>query len=127
MTIELIKARKEIKKYLKHMPHGEERTYLEQMQYNLKMFINRSYQGLVSLQKLDDHPFSWKFHNEIKDYYIDATVSYDNNTKGYTFIFDWINPDDGKWQQRLAFERMNKLNSDSELKPHILKAYLNTI
>lgn len=118
MTLELISARKKIKQFIKHMPDGSDKDYLDKIQKGLKSFVNNTRHREVKVNKVYGNisVAIWSIDQNFISENVTLILEYDHEKELYQF----------EWAYGLthaySFRHSKKLDYP-ELKPFIIKVF----
>lgn len=118
MALELISARKKIKQYIKHMPDGSDKEYLEKIQKGLKSFVNNTRPQEVKVNKVygNTKVAIWSIEQNFISDNVTLILEYDSEKELYQF----------EWAYGLthaySFRHYKQLEYP-ELKPFIVKVF----
>lgn len=118
MTLELISARKKIKEYIKHMPDGSDKEYLDKIQRGLKSFVNNTRQKEVKVTKVygNTKVAIWSIDQNFISENVTLILEYDPEKELYRFEWSY------GISHAFSFKYSKKLEYP-ELKPFIIKVF----
>ena len=118
MTIELVSARSKIKQFIKHMPDGSDKDYLNKIQKDLKSYINNNREKEVTVNKVYGNLkiAIWSIEQNFLSKNLVLVLEYEKEKELYTFNWTYGSTN------ALSFRHSEELNYQ-ELKQLITKVF----